>query len=55
MDLSLYKNQNFLINQNLCKGDIMAEFTLDVPGIEKDVETIAERDVYEIKSVLSNI
>ena len=28
---------------------------IDVPKIEHDVETIAERDVYEIKSVLSNI
>lgn len=28
---------------------------LDIEAIEKDVETIAERDVYEIKSVLSNI
>ena len=28
---------------------------LDIDAIEHDVETIAERDVYEIKSVLSNI
>jgi hypothetical protein len=28
---------------------------LDIEAIENDVETIAERDVYEIKSVLSNI
>jgi hypothetical protein len=28
---------------------------LDIDAIKQDVETIAERDVYEIKSVLSNI
>lgn len=28
---------------------------LDIEAIEKDVNTVAERDVYEIKSVLSNI
>lgn len=43
------------------EGDITDWFAkrfskmLDIEAIENDVETIAERDVYEIKSVLSNI